>query len=96
VPKADEILFQKGVFVVPDVLANAGGVTVSYFEWVQNLNRDRWSLGEVNKRLEERMINSFEEVYTISKHMKTSMRTAAYVLALKRLEEAHLKLGLFP
>ena len=95
-PKADEILFQKGVFVVPDILANAGGVTVSYFEWVQNLNRDRWSLGEVNKRLEERMVNSFEEVYAISKQMNTSMRTAAYVLALKRLEEAHLKLGLFP
>jgi glutamate dehydrogenase/leucine dehydrogenase len=95
-PKADEALFEKGVFVIPDILANAGGVTVSYFEWVQNLNRDRWSLGEVNKRLEERMINSFEEVHAFSEQMNASMRTAAYVLALKRLEEAHLKLGLFP
>jgi glutamate dehydrogenase/leucine dehydrogenase len=95
-PKADEVLFEIGFFVVPDVLANAGGVTVSYFEWVQNLNRDRWSLKEVNKRLEERMVNSFEEVFKLSGQMKASMRTAAYVLALQRLEEAHLKLGLFP
>ncbi|OGD52924.1 hypothetical protein A3K80_03100 [Candidatus Bathyarchaeota archaeon RBG_13_38_9] len=69
---------------------------MSYFEWVQNLNRDRWSLGEVNKRLEERMVNSFKEAHTVSEQMNASMRTAAYVLALKRLEEAHLKLGLFP
>jgi glutamate dehydrogenase len=95
-PVADQALFEKKIFVVPDILANAGGVTVSYFEWTQNLNRDRWSLENINKRLEERMNVAFEEVYKVHKLREESMRTAAYIRAIKRLEEAHLKLGLFP
>jgi glutamate dehydrogenase/leucine dehydrogenase len=95
-PVADQALFEKKIFVIPDILANAGGVTVSYFEWTQNLNRDRWSLENINKRLEERMNIAFDEVYKVQKLRDESMRTAAYILAIKRLEEAHLKLGLFP
>ncbi len=94
--KADQALFEKGVFVIPDILANAGGVTVSYFEWTQNLNRDHWTLETVNKRLEERMEGAFNKVYDSAKKYEESMRTAAYFLALKRLEEAHLNRGLFP
>ncbi|MEM2902773.1 MAG: Glu/Leu/Phe/Val dehydrogenase, partial [Candidatus Bathyarchaeia archaeon] len=95
-PEADKILYEKKIFVVPDILANAGGVTVSYFEWVQNLNRDRWPLETVNKRLEEKMVKAFHEVFDLSRKHQVSMRTAAYMLALERLSEAQLKLGLFP
>ncbi|WP_455364858.1 Glu/Leu/Phe/Val family dehydrogenase, partial [[Eubacterium] cellulosolvens] len=95
-PEADDILFNNQVFVVPDILANAGGVTVSYFEWVQNLYRDRWTLQNVNSRLDEKILETFDAVYKISQEKNLSMRMAAYALALGRLGEAHSKLGLFP
>ncbi len=95
-PDADRILFEKNVMVVPDILANAGGVTVSYFEWVQNLNRNRWPLDTVHTRLTERMLESFKAVNSIAKERGESMRTAAYIIAVKRLEEAQLQAGLFP
>lgn len=82
---ADKILNKKGILVVPDVLANCGGVTVSYFEWYQNMHGEKWSLEKVNSGLKEKMETAFEEVWKISKEKKVSLRTAAYILALKRL-----------
>lgn len=82
---ADPILNKKGIVVVPDVLANAGGVTVSYFEWLQNMENQKWNLKKVNEKLSEKMVTAFSEVYKISKNKKINLRTAAFVLALQRL-----------
>jgi len=87
-PKADEILNDKGVFIVPDVLANAGGVVVSYFEWVQNLQHFRWDEDEVNKRLGEIMRRAFHEVADRAKENSAPMRPAAYELGIERVVEA--------
>ncbi len=87
-PKADDILHKKGVLILPDILANAGGVTVSYFEWYQNMHDEKWELDKVHKKLHEIMVREFDSVYNISKEKSIDMRTAAYVLALKRLGEA--------
>jgi len=87
-PEADEILYKKGVLLVPDILANAGGVTVSYFEWVQNLQNYYWTEGEVNEKLERIMVESFENVYKTSKENKVNMRVAAYMVAVSRVAEA--------
>ncbi len=95
-PEADVILFKKGVFLVPDILANAGGVTVSYYEWLQNLTREYWLEDEVNKKLETRMVKSFNDVHEISKENKVHMRTAAYILAVGRIAAAQRFRGLYP
>ena len=85
---ADQILEQRGIYVFPDILINAGGVTVSYFEWVQNRNGMYWTLNEVNQRLQRKMIEETEQVWAIAHNLSVSMRTAAYVHALNRLGEA--------
>ncbi len=95
-PEADEILYKNGVFVVPDILANAGGVTVSYMEWVQNLTRESWTEDEVNTKLEQRMVHAFEEVYKVHQKEKVHMRTAAYIVALTRIAEAIEARGIYP
>ncbi len=95
-PEADEILNEKGIFVVPDILANAGGVTVSYFEWVQNLQELIWSEEEVLDRLTRIMQRSFREVLEISLSKKISMRTAALVLGIGRVAEATRLRGIYP
>ncbi len=87
-PEADEILESKNVFVIPDFLANAGGVTVSYFEQVQNSSNFYWPLAEVHKRLEEKMIKAFDSVYEIHTKKKVKMRTAAYMVSVMRVAEA--------
>jgi len=86
--EADEILFKKSILVVPDILANAGGVTVSYFEWCQNLQGYYWSVEEVHQRLKTIMDAQFNAIYDLATEKKVSMRTAAYVLALNRIAEA--------
>jgi glutamate dehydrogenase (NAD(P)+) len=95
-PEADEILNDKGVFIVPDILANAGGVTVSYFEWVQNLQELIWSEEEVSDRLTRIMQKGFKEVLEISLSKKIPMRTAALVLGIGRVAEATRLRGLYP
>ena len=95
-PEADVILAQKGVFMIPDILANAGGVTVSYFEWVQDLNRDQWSEAVVNAKLKEIMDRSFGEVLAMAQLEEVDMRTAAYLVAVKRVADATALRGLYP
>ncbi|MFH2136785.1 MAG: Glu/Leu/Phe/Val dehydrogenase [Patescibacteria group bacterium] len=87
-PEADEKLFKKNVLVLPDVLANAGGVTVSYFEWVQNLANYYWSEKEVFEKLKKIMVENFDEAWKIKEKNKTDFRTAVFALALGRLEKA--------
>jgi glutamate dehydrogenase/leucine dehydrogenase len=95
-PEADKILNKKGVFVIPDILANAGGVTVSYFEWVQDLQAHFWTEEEVNAKLEKCMVESFNDVYDMHLKEKVDMRTAAYILALTRVADATTTRGVFP
>jgi len=94
-PDADEILNKKGVFVIPDILCNAGGVTVSYFEWVQNRMGFYWTLEEVTSYLKRFMTNAFNSVYSASKEYKVPMRVAAFIVAIKRLTTAAELRGLY-
>ena len=87
-PEADEILFNKGVLVIPDILANAGGVTVSYFEWVQNLMRYNWSFEEVQSKQDVLMDKAFEDIWTLMGEHSVDMRTAAYMMSIKRIAVA--------
>jgi glutamate dehydrogenase (NAD(P)+) len=95
-PGADRILYDKGIFVLPDILANAGGVTVSYFEWVQDLQGFFWDEDIVNQQLQRIMTKSFQDVYQTSQKFKVDMRTAAYTLAIDRVVSATKVRGLFP
>jgi len=95
-PEADRILFDKGVFMIPDILCNAGGVTVSYFEWVQDLQNLFWREATINARLKEVMVKSFNDVLQMSLKHKVHMRTAAYMVAVARVAEATLTRGIYP
>ena len=95
-PHADEVLARRGIMVLPDILANAGGVTVSYFEWVQDLQGFFWSEDEVKVKLETVMRRAFHEVHETTRKHRAHMRTGAYVLAVGRVAEATLVRGLFP
>ena len=92
---ADAVLDEKGVFVIPDILANAGGVTVSYFEWVQNRGGYYWDEPTVNERLKSIMVNSFRDVLKLSQQHKVNMRTAAYMVAISRVATVHRLRGIY-
>jgi glutamate dehydrogenase/leucine dehydrogenase len=95
-PAADDILEANGALILPDVLANAGGVVVSYFEWVQGLQEYFWKEDEVNARLNEIVKRAFEETWSTRADRSTSMRQAAYGLAVMRVAEATVTRGLYP
>jgi len=95
-PEADEILFKKGIMLIPDILANAGGVTVSYFEWVQDLQFFFWTNDQIKERLKEIMTKAFERVYEHANGSKVDMRTGAYMVALKDVARAFELRGVFP
>ena len=94
--EATKALCDTGVFIVPDILANAGGVVVSYFEWVQGLQSFFWSENEVNQRLEQLIDNAFHEVLEMSQRQKVDMRDAAYMLSIKRIADTIEIRGMFP
>jgi len=95
-PEADDILFHKGVEIIPDILANAGGVTVSYFEWVQGLQSFFWDVEEVNRQLRRVLIRAYDEVVRIKEQYKVDTRTAAQITAIKRVGDATRTRGIYP
>ena len=95
-PEAERRLLERGVRVLPDLLANAGGVTVSHFEWLQNKNKQRWSLGEVHRKLAEILRENHGEVLRRAREKKIDLRTAAIVLALERITAAYKQRGVSP
>ena len=95
-PGADRILHERGIFVIPDILANAGGVTVSYFEWVQDLQELFWDVEEVNRKMEKIMGKAFDDVYRSAQEYKVDMRTGAYILAIDRVAKATESRGIWP
>jgi glutamate dehydrogenase (NAD(P)+) len=95
-PEAEVILAERNILVVPDVLANAGGVTVSYFEWVQDFSSFFWSEEEINQRLERIMAEAFQSIWHLADERKLSLRTAAFVIGCSRVLEARSIRGLYP
>lgn len=95
-PDGDRILQQKGIDVIPDILCNAGGVIVSYFEWLQNKRSEFWDSDEVDKKLHRKIVNAYTRVHDTAKKYDTDWRTAAYIVALSRLETVYKERGIFP
>ena len=93
--KADDIINDKGIMVVPDILANAGGVTVSYFEWVQNRIGYKWTLERINRRTDRIMKDAFDKVYETSLKYKVSLRIAAYIVAIDKVASTYKYRGGF-
>jgi glutamate dehydrogenase (NAD(P)+) len=95
-PEADEVFYDRGIFDIPDILCNAGGVTVSYFEWVQGLQQFFWSEREVNQKLEQIMNQAFDAVLRVHEEKQVDMRVAAYIRAIERVNEATMIRGIYP
>ncbi len=94
--EGDEVLFSKGIELIPDVLCNAGGVCVSYYEWLQNKRSEFWDLNDVDSKLKRRMVEAYDRVEEIANKFKTDTRTASYIVALQKLEFVYKKRGIFP
>lgn len=95
-PAADEILDDRGIFVLPDVLTNAGGVTVSYFEWVQSHQKYSWTPGEIQDRLRLQMRDAFKRVFAMAERLSVDYRAAALSVAIARVAEAARLRGIYP
>jgi glutamate dehydrogenase (NAD(P)+) len=95
-PEADIILRERGIFVIPDILCNAGGVTVSYFEWVQDLQNYFWTETQINRRLKQVLVKAFHEVLELTRKRQVDMRTAALMLGVGRVADGKRIRGLFP
>jgi glutamate dehydrogenase (NAD(P)+) len=95
-PEADEILDDRGILILPDVLANAGGVVVSYFEWVQGLQEYFWKEDEVNAKLNDIVTRAYRSTTAVAEEREITMRLAAYGLAVQRVSEATMTRGLYP
>ena len=95
-PEADEILQDKGVLVIPDIICNAGGVVVTYFEWVQGLQSFFWKEGEVRRQMEATLLDNLEAVIGTMTQRKCTLRTAAYIISIERIEEAMRLRGFYP
>jgi glutamate dehydrogenase (NAD(P)+) len=95
-PDGDAVLAERGIIVVPDVIANAGGVTVSYFEWVQDFSSFFWTEDEINVRLDKIMIGAFKGIWETSEQHRIPLRTAAFTVACTRVLEARVQRGLYP
>jgi len=92
----DSYLWRRKIDVIPDILCNAGGVVVSYFEWLQNKRSEFWELEEVDTKLHRKMIDAYQRVRDTANEFKTDWRTAAYIVALRRLETVYKERGIFP
>jgi glutamate dehydrogenase (NAD(P)+) len=95
-PEADDVFRSRGIMVIPDILCNAGGVTVSYFEWVQDREEFFWTLEEINARLRRIMTRAFDDTLRMSREHEVDLRSAAYMLAVGRVAEATLTRGIYP
>lgn len=95
-PEGDAILEERGIDLIPDILCNSGGVVVSYFEWLQNKRSESWELEEVDEKLHKKMVNAYGRVRDTAKEHRTDWRTAAYIVALSRLERVYLDRGIYP
>jgi glutamate dehydrogenase (NAD(P)+) len=95
-PDGDRVLQQRGIDVIPDILCNAGGVVVSYFEWLQNKRSEFWDLEEVDSKLHRKIVSAYERVRDTAKEFRTDWRTAAYIVALFRLATVYKERGIFP